>query len=272
MNDNQRVGIAVKMKRVERGLKQVDLARIIGTHRSVISHIETGLPHSLGEKTVAKLSVALGLSKGWIEKARKSYVPEDINPQVRIPDEYTNGFPGVVQRGRIGKLISQVDLATISGIPLSTIVELELGRGRPTIEGIISIMRSLDLDVPRKVREYLSIYTPVDECKLHERHVELCYTYRKERRSRKIGLATLADNLLMDKGNLSKIERGHFDNLQAKTMIRLTGALELPEEWFDITYRKNISPSDNKSWLCPRCLSMWSRYRIRCSCIGDIYG
>jgi transcriptional regulator with XRE-family HTH domain len=272
MNDNQRVGIAVKMKRVEKGLKQVDLAKIIGTHRSVISHIETGLPHSLGKRTVERLSSALGLPEDWIDKARRSYVPEEINPQVRIPEEYTAGFPGTVQRGRINKLISQVDLAAMSEVPLSTIVELELGRGRPTIEGIVSIMRTLDLDIPRKVREYLSIYAFVDVEELHERHVKLCYTYRRERRSRRIGLATLAEDLLMDKGNLSKIERGHFDNLQSKTMIKLTDVLGLPEEWFDITYRKSIAPADNKSWLCPRCLRMWSRYRIKCSCIGDIHG
>jgi transcriptional regulator with XRE-family HTH domain len=262
---NQRVGIAIKTRRVKMGMKQSRLAELLNTHRSVISHIETGLPNTIGRKTIQRIGHALEMDDGWVEEALQKDI-DPYNPQVRVPEAYSRGLPGQVQRRRVERLISQVELSELANVPYTVLADLELGRGRIVVPDIVSVLRALDIDILGKLRQSVLLYEEVSDLELERRHIEICMMFRAERRMMKMGISVVADEIGMNKGNLSRIERGKFRALQPKTMRKLVRSLGLETEWFDLTYRRYISPVDNSSWVCMDCLSVWSRYRIECEC------
>lgn len=279
------IGLFVKYTRVKQGMRQEDLARKSGLNRSVVSHIENGLPNRLGIRTTEKLAIGLGVDIDWFGKVSSGkingqepdFLERDSNNRVSINEEAAGagGIRAIIANRRLEMLVSQPTIARITGVDQHEIGGLERGDlGRIKLSHLAKVLKYLKINPNElgEVGEKLSIFEEVPDGELRKRHKKVCMAFRGRRNRKGIKLTELAIRIDMHKSNLSKVERAYSSKskLWSQTMSRMTKEIGLNDEWFDEEYRATVAEVDNGSWVCLDCLKVWSRYRVDCECVGNV--
>ncbi len=192
------IGQAIQRQRWATGMRQVDLARIVGCSVNIISHIERS-----NRQPSRKLSDAIGEALNL--DLRKWPVAEDARPkQPAIPSPSYLGE--AIQRARRSAGLSQKQLGSMVGCHRVDVDRIEVGhRHQPPREVIAKVAEALKVDLadwPDASRLTLEVWPP-------ERPTSVGEAIQRARRAAGLKQRELAGLVGCGDGVISNIERGY---------------------------------------------------------------
>lgn len=192
------IGRAIQRARWATGMRQVDLARIVGCSVNVISHIERGNRYPSGELADA-IAEALHVDlRDWPPAKRVSPEPPSIPPPSYLGE--------AIQRARRSAGLSQQELAHMVGCHKVDVDRIEVGhRRQPPRELTTNIANVLKVDLadwPDTNHPRLKAPPPEGPASAGE-------AIQRARRAAGLRQRELADLVGCGDGLISNIERGY---------------------------------------------------------------
>jgi transcriptional regulator with XRE-family HTH domain len=138
-----KLGTLIRKRRLELGIGQAELARLLGLHRQFVYQIEMGISSMTSSpETLEKIARILKLPVGKLIAVKsKRKLTEIKNTPTAIGS--------LLYRGRLKLNMSRRDLCRISGVSLLIIQNLEIGR-----------KKTLNSKISKKLSEALACVIP----------------------------------------------------------------------------------------------------------------
>ncbi len=202
------LGKFLRARRLELGLRQIEVAKLSGMKQNYYSGLEIGKPKSLRPKQLNNLSEALQCEPSQLQTwiADKPKIKTELGTLIRA------------RRDQLG--LTRRELAEISGIGYSTIDTLENGIKDSFSYGLMKpLAKALGLE-PSALTNYVGKSLKTTESKLGQ-------LIRARRKELGISQIQLAERLRVSKQFMSQVELGHCSLNKNRVMVeQLSEALK----------------------------------------------